>query len=374
MLRRAAISLALLGGIACASPPAISPLGAGPVVPGANERVNVSHVFVIVDSSSSVAEDFALQKAIVQSFAGAMPDGSYEIASVAFGGYKRQSQPLARFNRASVERTAADLELLNEGTPLNRVITELTPQTEGKFGRALIVVFSDGLPTDPIGRDLDQGLVIGAAQQLAESWNGDLCVHTVQTGDDPAGAAFMKKLSGATGCGSSRALSSIQNVAALQNFEREIFFGRQAVVAAAPGDADGDGVPDDRDQCPGTPNGVTPDGRGCWIVPGLTFAFDRTEIRPKYEGELSELTRVLSQNPGIRVRLDGYTDSIGDPGYNQALSERRAKSVRDYLVGKGIDGSRVTTKGFGESNPAYPNDTDEGRALNRRTEITALEN
>lgn len=373
MVRRVAIVFSLLGALACASPPEVSPLGAGPIVPGPNERVNVSQVYVLVDSSSSIEEYFAVQKALVRSFVGAMPDGSYEVAAIAFGGYKRQTEGLQPFDRANLERGAANLQFLTEGTPLDRVLLELAPETMGKFGRGIVIVFSDGVPTDPVGRDLDPDDVIAAAQLLKEGWEGELCYHTVQTGNEPGGAEFMQRLANATACGSSRSLSSIQNVAALQNFEREIFFGRAAVVAAAPGDADGDGVPDHLDQCPGTPGGVMPDGRGCWVVPGLNFAFDKYSIDPRYTDELANMVRVLRENPEISVRLDGFTDSIGSDAYNMKLSERRAEIVRDYLVDQGIDPARLTTRGFGKNNPAASNDTPEGRALNRRTEITALQ-
>jgi OOP family OmpA-OmpF porin len=351
----------------------MAPMNVSPIRPGPDQRVNVSHVYVVVDASASVAEQFPGVKALTQSFVGGMPDGSYEVAAVSFGGYKRQSEDLRPFDRAHLRQGADNLMHLGEGTPLDRVLGELKPATEGEFGRGLVIVFSDGVPTDPVGRDLDQEAVISAAKKLREGWTGDLCFHTVQVGNDPEGAAFLKRLSEATSCGSARSAGSIQNVAALQNFEREIFLGQAASVAAAPGDADGDGIPDNLDQCPGTPKGVTPDGRGCWVVPGLRFAFDKTEIKPRYYEGLSEMVRVLRENPGMRVRLDGHTDSIGSEQYNEGLSKRRADAVKSYLVGQGIAASRITTAGFGESRPAYTNDTDEGRAGNRRTEITALE-
>lgn len=374
MLRRGTILFFLLGGLACAGPQAVAPMAMTPIAPGADERVNVSQVYVVVDASASVLEEFPGEKALVQSFVSGMPEGSYEVAAIAFGGYKRQTENLKPFNRAELKARAADLEYLSEGTPLDRVLLELTPVTAGEFGRGLVIVFSDGHPTDPIGRDLDEGSVIEAARLLKEMWIGELCFHTVQVGDDPQGAAFMKRLSQATDCGSSRSLGSIQNVAALQNFQREIFLGEAALrgVAAAPGDRDGDGIMDDRDECPGTPNGVTPDGRGCWVVPGLQFAFDSAKIDPRYEDRLGEMVRVLDQNPSIKVRLDGWTDTMGAEAYNKALSLRRADAVRQYLTTQGIDATRVSAEGFGESS-AYPNDTEEGRAKNRRTEITALE-
>jgi OOP family OmpA-OmpF porin len=71
-------------------------------------------------------------------------------------------------------------------------------------------------------------------------------------------------------------------------------------------------------------------------------------------------------NPGLTVEIQGHTDSYGKDAYNQGLSERRAKSVKKELVDQGVNGNRLTTKGFGESQPVESNDTDEGRAYNRR--------
>jgi OOP family OmpA-OmpF porin len=73
----------------------------------------------------------------------------------------------------------------------------------------------------------------------------------------------------------------------------------------------------------------------------------------------------------MRVSIEGHTDSIGTDAYNQKLSERRARTVRDHMVGQGIAADRITTRGFGESKPIASNETAEGRAQNRRVEIFA---
>jgi OOP family OmpA-OmpF porin len=359
---------------ACASSPDLAPLSASPVTPGAGERVVIDHAYLVIDSSASVTEDFAREKALVQSFVGAMPDGTYQTGSVAFGGYERQASGLAPFDRSAKLESANSLELLKEGTPLDRVLGEVASELVGKRGRAAIVIFSDGLPTDPVGRPVEEQAVLDAAANLAKGYGGDVCIHTVQVGSDPAGAAFLNTLANASPCGSARASASIQNVAALQNFERAVFLGAAARdVAVAPPDSDGDGVIDGRDQCPGTPFTAKVDARGCWRIQGLRFAFNSDQIKPRYFEELDELARVLGRNPNLRVRIDGHTDSIGSEAYNQGLSERRAAAVRQHLVAKdGIDPKRLEIRGFGFSKPAYTNDTDEGRAGNRRTELTAL--
>lgn len=115
---------------------------------------------------------------------------------------------------------------------------------------------------------------------------------------------------------------------------------------------------------------------------GVNFKFDRPrsnekDITPSLQEPtadsiaiLDQAVDVLSRNPNVRVELDGHTDSIGSDEYNQKLSERRAQIVYDYLTSHGVNASQISgVKGFGESNPIDTNDTKEGRARNRRTEL-----
>jgi len=85
---------------------------------------------------------------------------------------------------------------------------------------------------------------------------------------------------------------------------------------------------------------------------------------------LDEAASILKKNPDLKVEIDGHTDSTGPAAYNMKLSENRAKAVMDYFVAKGIDPKRLATKGFGLTRPAASNDTKEGRAKNRRVELT----
>jgi OmpA-OmpF porin, OOP family len=101
----------------------------------------------------------------------------------------------------------------------------------------------------------------------------------------------------------------------------------------------------------------------------VTFAFDSAEIRPGAHQTLQDVATTLRDNPDLRVRIEGHTDSVGSPQYNVGLSQRRADSVRDFLVSQGIAEDRMTTRGYGEERPVATNETDEGRAQNRRVEI-----
>lgn len=153
-----------------------------------------------------------------------------------------------------------------------------------------------------------------------------------------------------------------------------------------PMDSDGDGVFDGLDRCPNTPRGTSVDEHGCPppapVVPvvftlsgsqgGVNFGFDSAELTAQGQEGLREigLNLVQAENLG-RITIEGHTDSQGAEEYNRALSERRAQSVRDFLVVNfpQLAGTQFTIRGMGESDPIATNDTPEGRSQNRRVEI-----
>ena len=99
------------------------------------------------------------------------------------------------------------------------------------------------------------------------------------------------------------------------------------------------------------------------------FDFDSDKIKEENYSGLNIVANFLKENPNVSVKVEGHTDNIGSKEYNQNLSERRAKAVANYLIENGADAGRVTTEGFGFSKPIASNDTAEGRAQNRRTEL-----
>ncbi len=164
--------------------------------------------------------------------------------------------------------------------------------------------------------------------------------------------------------------------------------GAAAAGAAAAGttktlDSDGDGVPDSLDRCPGTARGVVVDSTGCPRDAGsaaaggerqfddVLFEFDSSEVTAAGKTILDNAAETVNSGAykSLRVNVAGHTDWIGSEGYNQALSERRANAVRSYLVKKGVDASRIHTFAYGETTPKADNQSDEGRAQNRRVEI-----
>jgi len=149
-------------------------------------------------------------------------------------------------------------------------------------------------------------------------------------------------------------------------------------------DNDKDGFLDKDDKCPLEP-GVAPDGcpkkynlvvvteKKIELKQTVFFDFNKATIKSVSFPLLNDVAQALADNPKIKVEIGGHTDSIGDDNFNLKLSQKRAESVKAYLVKRGIDGDRMAPKGFGENVPIADNRTDAGRAQNRRVEFLITE-
>jgi outer membrane protein OmpA-like peptidoglycan-associated protein len=108
------------------------------------------------------------------------------------------------------------------------------------------------------------------------------------------------------------------------------------------------------------------------IPSGINFAYNSANVQPQFRGTLDKVASVLADYPQTYIDVYGHTDSTGSDSYNQDLSERRATSVADYLSSHGVQAARIATRGFGETQPIETNDTEQGRAANRRVEIKVV--
>ena len=140
-----------------------------------------------------------------------------------------------------------------------------------------------------------------------------------------------------------------------------------------PLDTDKDGVYDYLDQCPGTPIGAEINAVGCWILKNFHFDVDSWYIKPQFNAELDKVIGILESNPTMRIEIQGHTDSSGGRLHNLELSRNRARAVMEYFLSKGIDPGRMTIQGLGYSKPIAPNNSYEGKAMNRRVQIKPIQ-
>ena len=110
------------------------------------------------------------------------------------------------------------------------------------------------------------------------------------------------------------------------------------------------------------------------VLKNIFFDVNKYDLKPASQVELGEVIRLLKENPTVSIQISGHTDSVGTAADNLLLSENRAKAVVNYLKSNGIDGKRLFFKGFGDTQPVSTNDTEEGRAKNRRTELKVMKN
>lgn len=151
--------------------------------------------------------------------------------------------------------------------------------------------------------------------------------------------------------------------------------GVQVDGDGCPLDSDGDGVYDYLDKCPDTPRDLKVDADGCpmmleeqvSIELDINFDINKADIKPQYHQELKEVADFLATYPKTSAVIEGHTDDTGEASYNKDLSQRRADSVREYLIRTfDINPARLTAKGYGEERPVASNATPQGRAQNRR--------
>jgi OOP family OmpA-OmpF porin len=323
--------------------------------------------------------------------------------------------------RGAIENLQEKGKIFGNQTPLGRGIVDLGAVLKDMpRGKTAIIIFSDG------EENLDIEALKAREQMIADQ--REIHFHTVSFADKKEGRTVLEEISRASDGISVKGDELASDEVALDRFVKNVFYDVEVLL-----DSDGDGVVDERDQCPNTPRGITVDARGCppdtdgdgvpdyldrcpgtppgvavdnsgcpfdsdgdgvadhmdqcpntpmgatvnevgcWSLEATTL-YDSNSSYMKAEAYplLDEVASILMQNPEMKVEVQGHTDNKGSAQYNQWLSEKRAQRVTDYLVSKGIDPSRLEAKGYGLTQPVASNDTAQGRAQNRRVELKRL--
>ena len=390
MLKKIIIPLVSVTGLAflsgCTTQPTTYPsFTATPIAqttPTAEFKQKTDTVFVILDASSSTnttyeydgdssgASKFDVEKQTLYRLNKTIPANiNLSTAIQSFGsghcldwGITKLDQDVTSYSESKFQAGLDQAECASGGTPLNRALEETAAELDSARGNIALLIVSDGqqAPSDTAAQ----------AQALKDKFADRLCIYTIWVGNeyDADGQAILRQLSNISNCGQSVNVADVSSSSTMANFVEEMLYTKMVVT---PGvvtsiDSDGDGIDNDYDKCPDTPAGAKVNSQGCWSYNTIEFSFDGTAIKSGYEGLFDNATYVLKRNPDMTVQIEGHTDSQGPAEYNLDLSTRRAQAVKDHLIKNGIDGNRLTVKGFGEANPIANNDTPAGRAENRR--------
>jgi OmpA-OmpF porin, OOP family len=333
----------------------------------------VDNFFILVDRSGSMDEKYVgtkdtkivLAKALLERMNAMIPELGYQggLNTAAPAG---QLQALEAYTTAGYGASIAKVPTLigSNPTPLGVGLAALEPALQSAVGRNAIIVVSDGRENTGEGS-------VKVAAALAEKYG--VCFHTISFADTVNGnQPLLDAITALKPCGVGVSAAQLADDAALQKFVKDVFYDDATAVDPCSLDDDGDGVNNCIDKCPDTIKGMAVDADGCPIADIVTlkinFDFDKSDIKPQYHQELADFASYMRQQQSFTVvEIAGHTDSVGSDEYNQKLSERRAKAVRDYLVNElGMDTNLFSAVGYGESKPIATNDTDAGRAENRR--------
>jgi OOP family OmpA-OmpF porin len=346
----------------------------------------IDNFVVLLDTSSSMSDDYSgySKFKIAQDYLSALnqtlPEFNYNGTLRTFGSIANVPDKMTLLVYGPTKYSTEAFESALKGVkgpggtssfPLSQAIAATENDLKSARGATAIIIASDG-------EDMDQ-MPVKASQNLKDHLEDRVCIYTIHIGDDPAGAKQMERIAETSACGFPVTVVGHKTKSTMGDLVERIFLTKvekpepKPAPVAKPMDSDKDGVTDNLDQCPNTPLGVTVDSKGCWTYEAkVLFDINSAEIKSEAYPMLQEAALILKRNPDLRVEVDGHADSTGTADYNMTLSEKRAEAVKTYFVDQGIDPDRLTTKGFGITKPAASNKTKEGRAKNRRVELTPI--
>ncbi len=306
-------------------------------------RQKADNLVFILDASSSMTElyygpeKFTIGRAVIANFNQTMPELPYKVALRSFGHSLAYSYEatlpvygLREYSREGVAAALAGIVPAGGPSPMEKSFAAAEADLKDARGRIAMVVVSDG-------KDMDKA-VLKSARALGKQYQQRLCIHTVLIGDDGAGRQLLADISAVTGCGTAIAAENVDTGAKMAGFVADVLLEKAE----------------------------------SWIFRDVNFESDKADLLPSSYPTLETIVKILNDNPDLAVEIQGHTDSTASEAHNMDLSQRRARTVMEYLVGKGIAASRLTAVGYGEARPVDSNATEAGKANNRRVELKPL--
>lgn len=325
-------------------------------------------------SSTSVPSKLTISKGLIRCLDNSLPEDFAVNGGMRIFGLLPSEKGLVYgmswYSKAGLDNAILAIKGTGSKTDLSDAINDATNDLKQVTGKTAVIIFSDGGKS----KDIDP---VAAAAAMNELYGDNVCIYTVFLGDDPNGKMTLDQIAAQGECGFSteannlymRPLAECDTVnvgKGMGDFVTSVFIKKAEIIKPAPVILK---------KCPDVPEGIEVDEDGCPIPMKenvsitllVEFDFDKDEVLPLYHDDIEKVANILIADPKTNVELEGHTDSINTEEYNMNLSRRRSESVKKYLIEKfNIDTSRISTIGYGESNPVDTNETDEGRQKNRR--------
>jgi OOP family OmpA-OmpF porin len=299
-----------------------------------------------------------------------LPDRPYVAALRVFGyqqawreaDYSTLYYGPAAYERQGFEQAVARLTPANAISPFSVGIRATAEELAAMPDPRAVLMLSDFEVTSSPGDPPQE------SGRLRGRFGGETRVYAFFVTKDRKAKALAASIAAAGGGKSYDVCAMLEDEPSFEAMMDEIFGPK---VEPPCRDSDGDGVCDEQDQCPYTPQGAPVDGRGCWIAAySQFFDFDKAVVKSAFVPRIQYAAEIIKANPQIgEIVIAGHTDAKGTDAYNMDLGRRRAEAVRELLVKSGAPAERLRVESFGKSRPIAENTTEEGRAQNRRVEF-----
>jgi OOP family OmpA-OmpF porin len=266
------------------------------------------------------------------------------------------------YDRGALETAIGRLYAADSISPFGSALEASESELKAMENPRAILMFSDFEETT------DPGDPVNKARSIRRKYGQETKVYAFYVTNQKPGQKLAQEVAEAGGGQAYNICNILESANAFESMMTEIFGPRDLPPCR---DSDGDGVCDDRDQCSNTPKGAPVDERGCWIAAySQFFDFDKAEVKYAFQPRLKSAAEILINNPQLgEVLIAGHTDNKGTDTYNMELGRRRAEAVKDLLVKFGAPADKLKIVSFGKTRPIASNDTEEGRAKNRRVEF-----
>lgn len=299
---------------------------------------------VVDKTKASLVEDLLLE------LGRRVPVLGYSAALRTFGARLTTIGPMEyenRFFKEALGMVAAAKSQAEDTVSLGEAILGLADVLERLQGKTAVVIISDDKPDHKFD-------AVKAARKVGGKY-GPMCFHAISVADMDGDQATLEAISDLGNCAFALATDLLADKTLMEDFLGDVFYFEIEEEDLLP-------IPDDAE------TGGTEASKP--LPATVYFGVGQTEMSPGWTAFLEPAVKALLNNPNIRVYIEGHTDKVGSMRHNQILSEKRARAIYDFFLNKGVNADQMDSVGYGETWPKMSNLTPEGRAMNRRVEIS----
>jgi OOP family OmpA-OmpF porin len=320
-------------------------------------KEKINNFLLVQDASSTMSESWGktfnydspkleISKELVRCLNNTLPDDFNANAGMRIFGFENGLvYGMSKYNKEALGGAVNSLGKTGGATPIANAVVNSSADLSNMSGKTAVIILSDGI-------DTGSASPVAAVAEMKEMYGDNICFYTILIGEDPKGKVNMEQMADAGKCGFATDFETIGKSQGMSQFITDVFLAkvmRKPTPAPAPASV------------------MKKPVEKISITLLIEFDYDKDVVRPQHHDDIKKIADSMKKYSKANVLLEGHTDNEGTELYNMGLSRRRAESVKKYLVENfNVDASRISTLGYGQSNPASTNDTPAGQQKNRR--------